>query len=145
MLYNIGEVSKIINLSISTLRYYDKEGLLPNVHRDSSGIRKFSEKDIRGLKIIECLKNSGMPIKNIKQFLDWCSQGDSTLNNRLNMFEEQEKNILNQIKTLEQTLDVIKYKKWYYKTAVNDKTEKNVKNIKIEDMPENIKNLYKKI
>lgn len=145
MLYSIGEVSKIINLSISTLRYYDKEGLLPNVKRDSSGIRKFSEEDIRGLKIIECLKNSGMPIKNIKQFLDWCSQGDSTLTNRLNMFEEQENNIINQIKTLEQTLDVIKYKKWYYQTAINDKTEQNVKNIKSEDMPKDIQKLYKKI
>ena len=69
MKYSIGDVAKKFNLSASTLRYYDKEGLFPNLERSESGIRSFSDTDIGSLKIIECLKNTGMPIKDIKVFI----------------------------------------------------------------------------
>ena len=58
----------------TTLRYYDKEGLFPDLER-SSGIRRFSEKEIEALRIIECLKKTGMEIKDIKQFVEWCAEG----------------------------------------------------------------------
>lgn len=64
--YTIGEVAKIINISPHTLRFYDKEGLLPFVERSESGIRRFKEEDFGKLMIIECLKKTGMPIKDIK-------------------------------------------------------------------------------
>lgn len=138
---NIGEISKITGLSISTLRYYDKNGLLPNLNRNN-GIRKFNKKDLQTLKMINCLKISGMNIKEIKQFIDWCSIGDETIEKRLNMFIEQEKNINNQIKKLQDSLKLIKFKKWYYKKALDDKTENIVKNMNINDMPNEIKLLY---
>ena len=69
MYYTIGEMAKIINVAPSTLRYYDKEGLLPFVERTEGGIRMFKESDYEGLTIINCLKNSGMPLKDIKVFL----------------------------------------------------------------------------
>lgn len=138
---NIGEISKITGFPISTLRYYDKNGLLPNLNRNN-GIRKFNKEDLQTLKMINCLKISGMNIKEIKQFIDWCSIGDETIEKRLNMFIEQEENINNQIKKLQNSLKLIKFKKWYYKKALDDKTENIVKNMNVNDMPNDIKLLY---
>ena len=74
----IGEISKKTGLSISTLRYYDKHGLLQNIDRSNGGIRKFDDKDLEALRIIICLKTSGMKISEIKQFMDWCSKAKET-------------------------------------------------------------------
>lgn len=144
MSYSIGEVSKKTNLSIHTLRFYDKEGLLPNIKRSKSGLREFEDKDLNGLRIIECLKNTGMPLKEIKQFLDWCKQGSSTLEKRRDMFYERKKIVEEQIKELQDTLDVIDFKCWYYDTAVKENDENVPKNMLPEDMPKDIKELYLK-
>ena len=92
----IGDVSKITGISVSTLRYYDRNGLL-SVNRTSGGIRIFSEKDLESLRIINCLKDSGMKICEIKQFMDWCLEGDSTIEKRYRTFCEQEDNIKKEI------------------------------------------------
>ena len=76
-MYTIGQVAEMFGLPISTLRYYDKQGLFPNMER-VSGIRKFSEAEIEALRVIECLKKAGMEIKDIRQFMDWCVEGPST-------------------------------------------------------------------
>ena len=141
-MYNIGEVAKMLNISISTLRYYDKEGLLLDLERDKSGIRKFSDKNIQALKVIECLKKSGLQIKEIKEFMYWCSLGDQTIINRKNMFFKQRENVIKQIKELESTLNMINYKCWYYSKALEDGTEKRVKNITLNDIPDEIKKYY---
>lgn len=69
--YSIGEAAKELSLTVYTLRYYDKEGLMPFVDRTPSGTRVFKESDIEALKIIECLKSTGRPIKEIITFIDW--------------------------------------------------------------------------
>ena len=66
-MYTIGQVSEMFHLPVSTLRYYDKEGLFPNLKRES-GIRKFNDHELEALRMIECLKASGLEIKDIKQF-----------------------------------------------------------------------------
>ena len=139
---SIGEASKLTNLSISKLRYYDEHGLIPFLKRTSSGLRKFDETSLEAIRLIECLKNSGMQLKEIKQFMDWCAEGDSTLKDRLNMFKQQEINVLAQIEALQSTLNLIRFKQWYYETAVNDHTDQFVKNMKYEDMPSEIQKLY---
>lgn len=139
---SIGEASKLTNLSISKLRYYDEHGLIPSLKRTSSGLRKFDETSLEAIRLIECLKNSGMQLKEIKQFMDWCAEGDSTLKDRLNMFKQQELNVLAQIEALQSTLNLIRFKQWYYETAVNDHTDQFVKNMKYDDMPKDIQKLY---
>lgn len=139
---SIGEASKLTNLSISKLRYYDEHGLIPSLKRTSSGLRKFDETSLEAIRLIECLKNSGMQLKEIKQFMDWCAEGDSTLKDRLNMFKQQEINVLAQIEDLQSTLNLIRFKQWYYETAVNDHTDQFVKNMKYDDMPSKIQKLY---
>ena len=141
-MYTIGEISKMFNLSIPTLRYYDKEGLLLNLERDKSGIRKFSEQNIEALRLIECLKMAGMQIKDIKEFIGWCSLGDETISKRKAMFLKQKENIELQIKELEKALSMIKFKCWYYEEAEKDGSEKRVKNINHNNLPDNIKKLY---
>ena len=81
----------------STLRYYDKEGLLPFVERSGGGIRMFKGEDIEWLSIIECLKKTGMPIKEIKQFIDWCIEGDSTIDKRLELIDRQRERVQKKI------------------------------------------------
>ena len=76
-MYSIGQVAEMFGLPISTLRYYDKQGLFPNMER-VSGIRKFGDTEIESLRVIECLKKAGMEIKDIRQFMDWCVEGPST-------------------------------------------------------------------
>ncbi len=89
MSYTIKEAAKIMNVTPTTLRYYDKQGLLPFMERRESGYRIFSENDILMLRVIECLKKSGMPIKDIRQFTEWVLQGDASLQERYNMFLER--------------------------------------------------------
>jgi DNA-binding transcriptional MerR regulator len=140
-MYSIGEAAQKIGVSSSTLRYYDKEGLLPMVERSSGGIRVFKESDFEWLKLIECLKATGMPIKDIKQFIDWFMEGDSTLEQRRDMFYERKKAVEAQMKELQKTLDTIKYKCWYYDTAVEAGTADVPKNMKFDEYPEKIREL----
>jgi DNA-binding transcriptional MerR regulator len=130
--YSIGEVAKELDLSVYTLRYYDKEGLMPFVERTESGTRLFKESDIAALNIIECLKSTGMPIKEIKHFIDWCSEGDATLQNRYDMFLERKATVEAKIKELQQTMKIIDHKCSYYKTALEAGTEEVHKGNKIE-------------
>lgn len=125
--YTIGQVAQMFNLSVYTLRYYDKEGLIPNLHKDAAGKRAFSEENIATINIIECIKHAGMPIKDIKQFIAWCDQGDASLLQRLEMFQTLRKDVLEQMAKLEETLATIDYKCAYYQQAVADGTEAYVK------------------
>ncbi|MCT1905327.1 MerR family transcriptional regulator [Oceanobacillus sojae] len=121
--YSISEAAKKLNLTVYTLRYYDKEGLMPFVERTASGTRVFKESDIQTLNVIECLKDTGMPIKEIKTFIDWISEGDSTLQQRYDMFIEREAAVEAQLEKMKKTMEVIKHKCWYYKTALEAGTE----------------------
>jgi DNA-binding transcriptional MerR regulator len=129
--YSISEVAKELNLTVYTLRYYDKEGLIPFVERTPSGTRVFKESDIDALKVIECLKATGMPIKEIKSFIDWCSDGDSTLQQRYDMFLDRKAHVEAQMEELKKTMEVIEHKCLYYKTALDARTEDIHKNDKI--------------
>jgi DNA-binding transcriptional MerR regulator len=129
--YSISEVAKELNLTVYTLRYYDKEGLIPFVERTPSGIRVFKESDIDALKVIECLKATGMPIKEIKTFIDWCSDGNSTLQQRYDMFLDRKAHVEAQMEELKKTMEVIEHKCLYYKTALDAGTEDIHKNTKI--------------
>lgn len=130
--YSISEVAKKLNLTAYTLRYYDKEGLMPFVKRTPSGTRLFKDSDVDALKIIECLKSTSMPIKEIKHFIDWCSIGDSTLQERYDMFLERKTIVAAQIKELEQAMALIEHKCDYYKSALEAGTEAIHQTKKIE-------------
>lgn len=135
MRYSIGEVASATGIAISTLRYYDREGMFPGMERSAGGIRVFSQKEIAAVKVIECLKATGMPIKDIKTFLDWCQEGDSSLANRRDMFYERLEEVKKQMEVLQHTMNTIKYKCWYYDTALAAGTEEAVKNLTSKEIP----------
>lgn len=122
--YTIKDAARIMGVPTSTIRYYDKEGLLPFVERLASGYRIFTEKDIATLCIIDCLKKTGMSIKEIRQFSSWLEQGDSSLQQRYDMFLERRRVVKQQMAELQKILDTVNYKCWYYETAIAAGTEK---------------------
>lgn len=140
-MYTIGQLSKMFDLPVSTLRYYDKEGLFLDLHR-TSGIRKFNDRQVEALRVIECLKKSGLEIKDIRQFMKWCEEGPSTYQKRKDMFEKQKENIEAEIAKLNRTLSMIKFKCWYYEQALKDGSEDKIQQMIPDKLPQDIQALY---
>lgn len=128
MSYTIKEVSKMMNLPASTIRYYDKEGLLPFLEKKPSGYRVFKDSDITMLKIIECFKSTGMSIVEMKQFIDMVKRGDESLQERYDLFLERKNILQQQMDALQKQMDVVDHKLWYYETAIEAGTESIHKN-----------------
>ena len=141
MFYTIGEMARKLNVAPSTLRYYDKEGLLPFVERSSGGIRMFKDEDMEWLRLLGCLKKAGMPLKEIRSFLDWSRQGDATISHRLELLEKQRQSVLEQQKQLEDTLLMLDYKRWYYQTAQEAGTCAVHDSLTPEQVPEQFRTL----
>lgn len=139
----IGEVSKMFNVPVSTLRYYDREGLFPNLIR-KSGIRQFSNKEIESIYVFECLKSSGLTIKEIKQFLDLVDIGNESLYARKQLFEKQRKHLEIKIAALTEDLNMAKYKCWYYEKALELGSEEAIHSINKDEIPDTIKKYYEK-
>lgn len=140
-MYTIGQVSEMFSIPISTLRYYDREGLFPDMER-KSGIRQFSEKEIEALRVIDCLKASGLEIREIKQFMRWCSEGPSTYEERRQLFEKRKNALEAEIAELNKTLDMLKYKCWYYEEALKEGSEEKVLALLPDKLPPEIQKLY---
>lgn len=140
-MYTIGQVAEMFDLPISTLRYYDKQGLFPQLIRES-GIRKFSENEIEALRVIECLKKSGLEIKDIKLFMDWCAEGPATYADRFQLIRNQKERVEAEIKQLHNTLDMLKFKCWYYSKAMEDGNEDTAKASIPDGLPEDIRVAY---
>jgi len=140
--YSIGEVSKITGLSISTLRYYDREGLFPSMGRNGGGIRVFTDREIVATRIIECLKFTGLSIQDIRQFMQWGAEGDATLQKRRDLYYERLEAVKKQLEQVEQALKVIRFKCWYYDTALENGTEDAVINLPADEIPEELRNVY---
>ena len=140
-MYTIGQVSELFDLPISTLRYYDKQGLFPEMTR-VSGIRKFSDTEVEALSVIECLKKSGLEIKDIKRFMDWCVEGASTYPQRKELFEKQKASLEAEIERMNQVLDMLRFKYWYYEQAVQDGNEDRLRAMIPDGLPEGIREAY---
>lgn len=140
-MYTIGQVAKQVNMPVSTLRYYDNEGLFPHLVR-SSGIRKFSDHEIEALHMIECLKRSGLEIKEIKNFMELCAQGSSTYPQRHELFVKQRQAVEQEMQQLQKTLDMLRFKCWYYEQAMQDGNEDRLHEMIPDHLPEAIQKLY---
>lgn len=139
MVYTVGEMAKRMGVAPSTLRYYDKEGLLPFVERSGGGIRVFKDEDWQWLSIIECLKQAGVAVKDIKSFIDWCMEGDSTIDQRMELMKRQRVAVQRQIEQLQSTLALLDYKCWYYETAQKAGTCKIHDALQENDIPEHLR------
>ena len=142
-MYTIGQVSEMFGLPISTLRYYDKEGFFPNLERKGN-IRHFSENELEAIRVIECLKRSGLEIKGIKQFFEWVTEGSSSYTKRKELFEHRKAAVKEEIKQLEKTLAMLEFKCWYYDTAIKDGNEDGINAMMPDKLPKEIQKLYDK-
>lgn len=140
-MYTIGQVAEMFGLPVSTLRYYDKQGLFPGLER-ASGIRRFGDTELEAHRVIECLKKAGMEIKDIRLFMEWCAEGPSTYPKRKAMFEERKAHMESEIAKMNRALDMLNFKCWYYEQAIKDGGEDRLEARIPDDMPEEIKGAY---
>jgi len=136
MIFTVGEMARLLGVPASTLRYYDKEGLLPFVERSSSGMRMFQERDYEWLQVIECLKKAGMSLKDIRAYIEMSMRGDETISERLALIIRRREAVRRQMEALQQTLDILDFKCWYYETAQAAGTTDVPRNMPPEEIPE---------
>ena len=142
-MYTIGQVSEMFHLPISTLRYYDKEGFFPQLVRNGN-IRYFSDTELEALHVIECLKSSGLEIKEIKQFFHWVMEGPASYPDRKQLFETRRAAVLAEMARLEKTLAMLEFKCWYYDRAIQDGNEDSINSMLPHNLPKDIQALYDK-
>ncbi len=142
-MYTIGQVSEMLGIPVSTLRYYDREGLFPNLERKGN-IRCFGDNELEALRIIDCLKASGLEIKDIKQFFVWVNEGSSSYSKRKELFEARKSAVEAEIQSLRKTLALLEFKCWYYETALADGNEDRIKSMLPDRLPKEIQKLYDK-
>lgn len=135
MTYTIGEVATMLELAPSTLRYYEGEGLLPGLGRTPGGRRQFSDTDVEACRVIECLKRSGLSIKQIKDFMGMVREGDSTLTARLQLFLDRREVVERELEELRSVLAVLDFKAWYYEQAIAAGSEDAVRALEPAQVP----------
>lgn len=145
MNYTIGQRSEKIQVPASTLRYYDKEGLLPFVSRTEGGIRVFTDSDIEWLQVIGCRKKAGRSIDDIRKYIQLALKGDDTIDLRLALFTHQKEVLKKQMEELEHTRERIEYKCWFYETAKAAGTIDVPKNRNEKDVPVRFRKIRKEL
>ncbi|HUC90764.1 MAG TPA: MerR family transcriptional regulator [Paenibacillus sp.] len=106
----IAEVSAKFDLSQDTLRYYERVGLIPRVNRNKSGIRDYTEEDCRWVEFVKCMRNAGLPVEVLIEYLGLYQQGDATLEARKELLIEQRKLLSMRIEEMTNTLERLDYK-----------------------------------
>ncbi len=112
--YTVKEVADMTGLSGYTIRYYDNSGLIPGVGRAAGNSRKFSEYSLSWLRLVHCLRATGLPIEGVRRYIRLCDQGESTIPERAEIIFAQEESLRKQIEELHCQLEVLEYKKHYY-------------------------------
>lgn len=139
--FTVNEVSKLTGLTPYTIRFYAKEGLIPNIKRNEHGVRFFSNKELHWFYLIEHFKKADMTIKEIKQFIDWCIEGETTIASRADFFKEKRQQVESKVLALQKTLDFIKYKEWEYGKAKEAGTTDIIASIPEDMMTEELKKI----
>jgi len=114
----ISEVSEQCDISADTLRYYERIGLLPPVNRSDSGIRDYSDLDVRRVEFIKCMRTAGLPVEVLIKYYGLVQLGDDTMEDRKAILVEQRAEIKARMDELQKTLDLLDYKISYYENAV---------------------------
>jgi len=126
----IAEVSERYAISTDTLRYYERIGLIWPVNRNASGIRDYTDLDLRRVEFIKCMRSAGLPVEVLIEYVGLVQQGDGTIQTRKEILKEQREQLVARIKEMQKTLDVLDHKIEVYENAVLKK-EKEM--IQIED------------
>ena len=135
------DVAERTGISIYTLRFYAREGLFAGVHRDKNGTHIFAETDIETVYIIECLKKCGMSIREIRDFTQWTLEGDATIGKRLKLFREKYAAMKKEAQKVNEVVDALRYKVWFYETAEKAGSVKVHDTMKPEEIPDDMREI----
>ncbi|HEY9527475.1 MAG TPA: MerR family transcriptional regulator [Anaerolineales bacterium] len=122
----IAEVSEQFGMSVDTLRYYERVGLIPPVNRNESGIRDYNELDLRRVDFIKCMRSAGLPVEVLIEYVALVQQGDSTIEARKEILKEQRALLATRMEEMKKTLDILDHKLEVYEKAVLTKEKKIV-------------------
>lgn len=120
-MYTMMQVCKEAEMTYQTLKYYCNEGLIPNVKRDKNNRRVFDERDLKWIKDLICLKKCGMSIVEMKEYLNLCLQGPSTIQGRKEMLAKKRESLLSSIEELKGCVDYIDWKQEFYGDVLSGK------------------------
>jgi len=124
MTYTTKEVSTKLGINKDTLRYYEREGLIPPIEKDKAGHRIYSDSDIEWLFLIRCLRDTDMPISKIKQYLSLLiEQGTNSVKERRDILIEHEKYIFEKMEFYQNMLVLMKKKLEFYDSILSDDNE----------------------
>lgn len=139
--WGIGEAAAMVGLAPSALRFYDREKLLPGLARSVGGTRRFTADDLEWVRYIERLKKSGMPIREIKEYVQLYLEGDSTIQQRRAIVEARRAEVMRQMEDLQTTLDFITYKCWFYEVAEESGTTRVPREMPMDELPPRIRRI----
>lgn len=117
----IAEVGKKYNLTPDTIRYYEKEGLIPKVPRNKSGIRNFDEESCRWIEFVKCMRNAGLSIEVLSKYVNLMKQGHDTVKERRQLMIDQREILLKRQQDINATIDRINHKIELYDEIVEGK------------------------
>ena len=123
MIYSMKETCKLTELTYDTLKFYCNKGLIPYVKRDKNNYRIFDDNDIAWINSLSCLKNCGMTIKEMQEYLDLCLKGEQTIPKRQKILELKLEQLENKKKEIQESINYIHWKQGFYKDVLNGKTK----------------------
>lgn len=132
-MYTMKEACKKVDMPYETLKFYCNEGLVPNLKRDKNNYRLFDDHDIDWIISLSCLKKCGMSIKEMREYLALCLDGQSTIPQRKKLLEIKREKLIKQIAELNASIDYIDWKQQFYDDVLSGKTKYYSNLIKIED------------
>lgn len=122
-MYSMKETCQKTGLTYDTLKFYCNEGLIPNVQRDKNNYRVFTDKNIAWINSLSCLKNCGMSILEMKEYLNLCLEGEKTILERKEILKVKEQELKNKIKKLQDSINYIHWKENFYNEVLLGKTK----------------------
>ena len=131
--YTVKEIAEKMNLTTYAVRYYDNAGLIPDVERSSGNSRLFSDYNLAWLKIVHCLRSTGLPITEVRRYIQMCQEGDSTIPERAAMIAAQEKSLRAQLDELNRQMGILQYKKHYYEVLLAGRSKDKCNPAKLQE------------
>ena len=125
-MYSAKEAAKITGLSTATLRYYEREKLLPPIARNSQKYRQYTDEDIEWIKMIQCMRMANIPIHSIKEYVALLLLGGETLEQRFAMVQNHMEDIKKQMTNLQNAFELTQKKLSFYKKLLEDSSFKNI-------------------
>ena len=122
-MYSMKEACKLTDMTYETLKFYCNEGLVPNVKRDKRNYRIFDDHDIKWIQSLNCLKNCGMSIAEMKEYLALCLKGESSIPERTIILNHKKEALLQSINKLQQAVEYIDWNQNFYDEVLSGKTQ----------------------